>query len=94
MPRWVSTLRTVAMVPFSAGPLAAGEKIVIAHRGASGYLPEHSLAAKAAAHVMGADFIEQDLVMTRDGRLVVLHDLYLDQVSDVAFLQKQTRSRP
>lgn len=84
MPRWISTLLTVAMIPFSAGTLAAGEKIVIAHRGASGYLPEHSPAAKAAAHVMGADYIEQDLVMTRDGRLVVLHDLYLDQVTDVA----------
>ena len=72
------------MVLFSAVPLAAGEKIVIAHRGASGYLPEHSLAAKAAAHVMGADFIEQDLVLTRDGRLVVLHDLHLDRVTDVA----------
>ena len=58
--------------------------VVIAHRGASGYLPEHTLQAKVLAHAMGADYLEQDLVMTRDGELVVLHDLYLDRVSDVA----------
>jgi glycerophosphoryl diester phosphodiesterase len=74
----------LAMLPLSVLPVAAQEKIVIAHRGASGYLPEHSLPAKAMAHAMGADFIEQDLVLTRDGRLVVLHDLYLDRVTDVA----------
>ncbi len=60
------------------------QPIVIAHRGASGYLPEHTLAAKALAHGMGADFLEQDVVATRDSQLVVLHDLYLDDVSDVA----------
>jgi glycerophosphoryl diester phosphodiesterase len=58
--------------------------IVIAHRGASGYLPEHTLAAKALAYGLGADFLEQDVVATRDGELVVLHDLHLDDISDVA----------
>jgi glycerophosphoryl diester phosphodiesterase len=58
--------------------------IVIAHRGASGYLPEHTLGSKALAVGLGADFIEQDVVATRDGHLVVLHDLYLDDVTDVA----------
>jgi glycerophosphoryl diester phosphodiesterase len=58
--------------------------IVIAHRGASGYLPEHTLAAKALAYGLGADFLEQDVVATRDHRLVVLHDLHLDDVTDVA----------
>jgi glycerophosphoryl diester phosphodiesterase len=58
--------------------------IVIAHRGASGYLPEHTLAAKALAYGLGADFLEQDIVATRDGALVVLHDLYLDDISDAA----------
>jgi glycerophosphoryl diester phosphodiesterase len=58
--------------------------IVIAHRGASGYLPEHTLAAKALAYGLGADYLEQDVVATRDGQLVVLHDLYLDDVTDVA----------
>ncbi len=57
--------------------------LVIAHRGASGYLPEHTLAAKAMAYGQGADYIEQDLVMTRDDELVVLHDIYLDAVTNV-----------
>lgn len=58
--------------------------VVIAHRGASGYLPEHTLAAKALAHVQGADYLEQDLVATRDGRVIVCHDLYLERITDVA----------
>jgi len=58
-------------------------KIVIAHRGASGYLPEHTLAAKAMAHAMDADYIEQDVVMTKDDQIVVLHDPFLDRVTDV-----------
>ena len=60
------------------------EFIVIAHRGAPGYLPEHTLEGVALAHAQGAHYIEQDVVLTRDGELVVLHDLYLDAVSDVA----------
>ena len=64
--------------------LLYAEQIVIAHRGASGYLPEHTLAAKVLAHSMGADYIEQDLVLTKDDHLVVLHDRYLDRVTDVA----------
>lgn len=58
--------------------------VVIAHRGASGYLPEHTLPAKALAHGMGADFLEQDVVGTQDGQLIVFHDLHLDQLTDVA----------
>tara|TARA_R110001592_G_scaffold363043_1_gene679718 strand:- start:205392 stop:206411 length:1020 start_codon:yes stop_codon:yes gene_type:complete len=58
--------------------------IVIAHRGASGYLPEHTLAAKAMAHAMGADYIEQDVVLSKDSIPVVLHDVYLESTTDVA----------
>ena len=54
---------------------------VIAHRGASGYAPEHTIAAYDLALEMGADFIEQDLQMTRDGVLVVLHDDTLDRTA-------------
>ena len=61
-------------------------KLVIAHRGASGYLPEHTIAAKAMAYAQGADYIEQDLVMTKDDEVVVLHDHYLDTVTNVADL--------
>lgn len=57
---------------------------IIAHRGASGYLPEHTLPAKAMAYAMNADFLEQDVVASRDNELVVLHDIHLDRVTDVA----------
>jgi len=60
------------------------EVVVIAHRGACGYLPEHTLEAKAYAHALGAHFIEQDVVATRDNELVVLHDIHLDRVTDVS----------
>ena len=58
--------------------------VVIAHRGASGHLPEHTRASKALAYAMGADYLEQDIVATRDNELVVLHDIHLDRVTDVA----------
>lgn len=58
--------------------------VVIAHRGASAYLPEHTLEAKALAYGMGAHYLEQDVVATRDDVLVVLHDIHLDTVTDVA----------
>ena len=58
--------------------------IVIAHRGASAYLPEHTLPCVAAAHTLGADYIEQDIVLSRDGVPMVLHDIYLDSTTDVA----------
>lgn len=63
---------------------ASPAPLVIAHRGASAYLPEHSLAGKAMAHAMGADYIEQDVVLTRDGVAIVFHDLYLDAMTDVS----------
>ena len=61
----------------------ATDKIIIAHRGASGYLPEHTIAAKAMAYAMGVDYIEQDVVMSKDNHLIVLHDHYIDRVTDV-----------
>ncbi|MEH6633888.1 MAG: glycerophosphodiester phosphodiesterase [Halioglobus sp.] len=67
--------------------------IVIAHRGASGYLPEHTLAAKALAHAMGADFLEQDVVLSRDGVPIILHDIHLESTTDVAQHFPQ-RARP
>lgn len=60
------------------------DKIVIAHRGASGYLPEHTLPAKAMAYAMNVDFLEQDLVLSKDNVPVVIHDIYLDDVTDVS----------
>ncbi|WP_299666119.1 glycerophosphodiester phosphodiesterase [uncultured Polaribacter sp.] len=60
------------------------KKIVIAHRGASGYLPEHTMESKAMAFAMNPDFIEQDLVLSKDDVPIVIHDIYLDDVTDVA----------
>ena len=57
--------------------------LVIGHRGASGYLPEHTLESYALAIEMGADFIEPDLVMTRDGHLVARHEPNLIATTDV-----------
>ncbi len=84
-PAFFLLLLISTMISLSAETLAnsPSDKIVIAHRGASGYLPEHSLEAKAMAHAMNADYIEQDVVMTKDNQLVVLHDHYLDRVTDV-----------
>jgi len=62
---------------------AYSQALVIAHRGASGYLPEHTLEAKSLAYGMGADYIEQDVVMTKDDQLIVLHDLTLEQLTNV-----------
>lgn len=72
-----------------AAPIAGAgqdrpDQVVIAHRGASGYLPEHTLAAYAAAYAQGADYLEPDLVMTRDGHFLCLHDLTLDATTNAA----------
>ncbi len=66
-----------------------GRPLIIAHRGASGYLPEHTLPAKALAHEQGADFLEQDVIATRDGRLIVFHDIYLDRITNAAEIYPQ-----
>lgn len=64
--------------------LSGAPPIVIAHRGASGERPEHTLAAYELAIDQGADFIEPDLVMTSDGVLICRHDRYLSTTTDVA----------
>ena len=58
--------------------------LVIGHRGASGTLPEHTLEAYKAAIEQGADFVEPDLVLTRDGIMVARHEPMLDSTTDVA----------
>ena len=59
-------------------------KIVIAHRGASGYLPEHTLASKSMAYAMKPDFLEQDIVLSKDEVPIIIHDIHLEAVTDVA----------
>jgi len=77
---WVAAL----ILLFTAQPLLTGMTIqttsstkrplLIAHRGASGYAPEHTLAGYQLAIEQGADFVEQDLQVTKDGILICLHD--------------------
>ena len=64
----------------------AADKIVIAHRGASGYIPEHTMESKAMAHAMNTDYIEQDLVLSKDDIPIVIHDIYLEEVTNVSLL--------
>jgi glycerophosphoryl diester phosphodiesterase len=62
----------------------ADELLVIGHRGASGYRPEHTLASYELAARMGADYIEPDVVSTRDGVLVTRHENEISGTTDVA----------
>ena len=70
---------------WSPGPAAqpAAKKQLVAHRGASAYAPEHTLEAYALAIEQGADFVEQDLAVTKDGVLVCIHDLTLERTTNV-----------
>src|SRR5688572_11636700 len=72
----LAALLTAALnLPAKAhGPAADRLPTVIAHRGASGYVPEHTLAAYWLAIEQGADFVEPDLVITKDGVLVARHE--------------------
>lgn len=67
---------------------------IISHRGASGYLPEHSLQAYQLAINLGTDYVEPDLCLTKDGIFVAMHDILLDDTTDVAshpeFTDKKT----
>ncbi len=58
-------------------------KTLVAHRGASAYAPEHTLEAYRLALQQGADYVEQDLQITKDGVLVCLHDLTLERTTNV-----------
>ncbi len=78
-------MKALLCLLLAAGAFArAAAPLVIAHRGASGYLPEHTLEAKALAHAQGADYLEQDLVLSKDNVPVVLHDIHVDTTTDVA----------
>ena len=58
-------------------------KSLVAHRGASAYAPEHTLAAYRLAMALGADYVEQDLAVTSDGVLICLHDESLERTTNV-----------
>lgn len=83
-------LCATAAMPVMAGPKAAfptldgKAPLIIAHRGASGYMPDHTLEGYAKAIALGADFIEPDLVSTKDGVLIARHEPNLKDTTDVA----------
>ena len=83
----VAGAAVLATGPTSASATAGGRRpgaLVIGHRGASGYRPEHTLASYELAARMGADFIEPDLVLTKDGHLVARHEPEISGTTDVA----------
>ncbi len=80
-PVLVTTALAVAVV---AGLGAAQSLIIIGHRGAPGHRPEHTLEGYRLAAEMGADFIEPDLVATRDGVLIARHENEIGGTTDVA----------
>lgn len=99
-----STPRSAATASSAPGSVAGADSvdarprpIVIAHRGASGHRPEHTLEAYALAIRQGADFIEPDLVPTRDGVLIARHENELSGTTDVAdrpeFADRRTTKR-
>lgn len=67
-------------------PAAPKTPLLVAHRGASGYAPEHTIAAYKLAIEQGADFVEQDLQVTKDGVLICIHDPDLGRTTNVAEL--------
>jgi len=86
------TLSAITLAALLAAPAAqaawntldGAAPIVIGHRGASGYRPEHTLEGYALAIAQGANYIEPDLVMTKDGVLIARHEPILDGTTDIA----------
>jgi glycerophosphoryl diester phosphodiesterase len=95
---WVKLAAAVTVVAILGPPAvaAAHEKkpLVIGHRGAAGYLPDHTLQGYELAIDMGADYIEPDLVSTKDGHLIARHEPNMIATTDVAsrpkFASKKT----
>jgi glycerophosphoryl diester phosphodiesterase len=81
----VGTSVLVVSIVLAAAPAAEVQvpKMAVAHRGASAYAPEHTRAAYELAITQGADYVEQDLAVTRDGELICLHDVSLERTTDV-----------
>ena len=83
----IIAVETFAPTPATGGSKekvpATSRKILVAHRGASAYAPEHTHESYQLALKQGADFIEPDLQITRDGVLVCLHDLTLERTTNI-----------
>ena len=72
------------LVLVGCGSLAHARPLIIGHRGAAGYRPDHTLAGYNLAIDLGADYIEPDLVITKDGVLIARHEPMLGGTTDVA----------
>jgi glycerophosphoryl diester phosphodiesterase len=81
----LTRLLTLCLIIVAASVWAqpASRKLNVAHRGASAYAPEHTLAAYRLALEQGADYVEQDLAVTKDGVLICLHDPTLERTTNV-----------
>jgi glycerophosphoryl diester phosphodiesterase len=79
---WLCLCLSAFSIPAASKP--DNKLLLVAHRGASGYAPEHTLAAYQLAIEQGADFVEQDLQLTKDGIFVCLHDADLARTTNVA----------
>ena len=83
--RVFAVLGTLLLVPAAIATIAAASRpLIIGHRGAPGHRPEHTLAGYRLAAEMGADFIEPDLVSTKDGVLIARHENEIGGTTDVA----------
>lgn len=80
----IASLTVIPVGSAIAATLTGKAPIVIGHRGASGYRPEHTLAAYQLAIEMGADYIEPDVVSTKDGVLIARHENEISETTDVA----------
>ena len=86
---WLSMLLSIAAVVGVMAPVAdarprENRPLIIGHRGASGYLPEHTLPGYRLAIKLGADYIEPDLVSTKDGVLIARHEPDITNTTNVA----------
>lgn len=79
----IKPLLIAALIGATLQTVPSQKKILIAHRGASAYAPEHTIEAYKLALTQGAEFVEQDLAVTKDGVLVCIHDLTLDRTTNV-----------
>src|SRR5262245_569442 len=82
MPRRLTVAAVILLLSVTASAQYS-KKTLVAHRGASASAPEHTLAADKLAIEMGADFVEQDLAVTKDGVLICLHDASLERTTNV-----------
>ncbi len=72
---------------------AHSKKEIIAHRGAPGYLPEHTLEGVTLAHSWNVDFIEPDVVITKDNMAIIMHDIHLDTTTNVSSLYPERKRK-